>query len=55
MSEIRSIDIEELGLTIQRGLAGVEVEIANLTMVVDNLRKTVDKINDEVRWNNYDR
>ena len=32
MSEVRSIDIEELGSTIQRGLVGIEVGVSNLEL-----------------------
>jgi len=37
MSEIRAIDIEELGSTIQRGLVGIEVQIANLNTTMKEL------------------
>jgi|TARA_R110000824_G_scaffold274125_1_gene462841 hypothetical protein len=42
MSEIRAIDIEELGLTIQR--AAIEIAIS-----VDNLNVTLNKILQELR------
>ena len=32
MSEVRSIDIEELGFTIQRELVGIKVAVANLEL-----------------------
>tara|TARA_R110001592_G_scaffold309278_1_gene583392 strand:- start:400 stop:543 length:144 start_codon:yes stop_codon:yes gene_type:complete len=37
MSEIKAIDIEELGSTIKRGLVGIEVQIANLNTTMKEL------------------
>lgn len=37
MSEIKAIDIEELGSTIRSGLGGIEVQIANLNATMKEL------------------
>ena len=48
MSEVRGIDIEELGFTIQRGLVGIEVGVANLELRMNERTAEVAKQTDAI-------
>tara|TARA_R100000278_G_C5373415_1_gene129796 strand:- start:97 stop:249 length:153 start_codon:yes stop_codon:yes gene_type:complete len=47
MSEIKANDIEEAASTIQRGLVGIEVQIANLNITMKDLTAVIKKILEE--------
>lgn len=49
MSEVRSIDIEELESTIQRGLVGIEVGVANLELRMNEKTAAVAKQTDSIK------
>ena len=48
MSEVRSIDIEELGSTIQRELVGIKVAVANLELRMKEETAAVAKQTDAI-------
>lgn len=48
MSEVRSIDIEELGSTIQRGLVGIEVGVSNLELRMKERTAAINRLTDAV-------
>ena len=48
MSEVRSIDIEELGFTIQRELVGIKVAVANLELRMKEETAAVAKQTDAI-------
>ena len=48
MSEVRSIDIEELGSTIQRGLVGIEVGVSNLELRMKEITAAFAKQTDAI-------
>ena len=49
MTEVRSIVIEELGSTIQRGLVGIEVGVANLELRMNEKTAAVAKQTDSIK------
>ena len=46
MSEVRRIDIEELGSTIQRGLVGIEVGVSNLELRMKERTAAINRLTD---------
>ena len=44
MSEVKANDIEEAASTVQGGLVGIEVQIANLDATVKELTAVIKKI-----------
>lgn len=49
MTEVRRFDIEELGSTIQRGLVGIEVGVANLELRMNEKTAAVAKQTDSIK------
>lgn len=47
MSEVKANDIEELASTIQRGLVGIEVQIAVLNDTMKEFTASIGKILEE--------
>mgnify|MGYP001329097982 FL=1 len=47
MSEVRAIDIEEAASTVQRGLVGIQVQIADLTATMKDLTAVISRILEE--------
>ena len=47
MSEVKANDIEEAASTVQGGLVGIEVQIANLNITMKDLTAVIKKILEE--------